>query len=145
MSHIRVETELAASPDVVWADVRHISSHVEWMRDAVDITFTGDQTEGTGTTFDCLTKVGPVKLIDRMEVTSWVEAAEMGVRHDGLVTGEGAFTLTAIGTDRTAFVWDETLRFPWWMGGPVGGFIGAIVLKQIWKRNLGLLRRRFEN
>ena len=115
------------------------------MHDAVDITFTGDQTEGTGTTFDCLTKVGPLKLIDRMEITSWIEAREMGVRHDGLVTGEGAFTLTAIDADRTAFVWDETLRFPWWMGGPIGGFIGAIVLKQIWKRNLRLLRRRFES
>jgi hypothetical protein len=144
MSHVRVETELAASPDVVWADVRHIPSHVEWMHDAVDITFTGDQTEGTGTTFDCLTKVGPLKLIDRMQITSWVEAAEMGVRHDGLVTGEGVFTLTAVGTDKTAFVWEERLRFPWWMGGPIGGFVGSLILKQIWKRNLSLLRRRFE-
>ena len=144
MSRIRVETELAAPPHLVWADVRHIASHVEWMHDAVEITFTGDRTEGTGTTFECLTKVGPLKLIDRMEITSWVESAEMGVRHDGLVTGEGAFTLTASGSERTTFVWDETLRFPWWMGGPVGGFVGAIVLKQIWKRNLELLRRRFE-
>ena len=145
MSRIRVETELAASPEAVWADVRHIASHVEWMHDAVDITFTGDQIEGTGTTFDCLTKVGPLKLIDRMEITSWIEAREMGVRHDGLVTGEGAFTLTPIGDDRTRFVWDETLRFPWWMGGPIGGFFGGFVLKQIWKRNLRLLRRRFES
>ena len=144
MSRIRVETELAAPPHLVWADVRHIASHVEWMHDAVEITFTGDRTEGTGTTFECLTKVGPLKLIDRMEITSWVESAEMGVRHDGLVTGEGAFTLTASGSERTTFVWDETLRFPWWMGGPVGGFVGAIVLKQIWERNLELLRRRFE-
>ena len=80
-----------------------------------------------------------------MEITSWVDAAEMGVRHDGLVTGEGAFTLAPIGDDRTRFVWDETLRFPWWMGGPVGGFFGGFVLKQIWKRNLGLLRARFES
>ena len=144
MSRIRVETELAAPPHLVWADVRHIASHVEWMHDAVEITFTGDRTEGTGTTFECLTKVGPLKLIDRMEITSWVESAEMGVRHDGLATGEGAFTLTASGSERTTFVWDETLRFPWWMGGPVGGFVGAIVLKQIWERNLELLRRRFE-
>jgi len=54
------------------------------------------------------------------------------------------FTLSAVGPDRTAFVWEEKLRFPWWMGGPIGGFVGAIILKQIWKRNLGLLRRRFE-
>ena len=145
MSHIRVETELAAPPDDVWADVRNIASHVEWMHDAERITFTGDQTEGTGTTFDCLTRVGPLSLTDKMEITSWVDAREMGVRHDGLVTGEGAFSLTPVGEDRTRFVWAESLRFPWWMGGPIGGFFGGFVLKQIWKRNLGLLRGRFED
>lgn len=144
MSRIRVETELAAPPAAVWADLRDISSHVEWMHDAVDITFTGDQVEGAGTTFDCLTKVGPLQLVDKMQITSWVEAAEMGVRHEGLVTGEGAFTLTALGDDRSRFVWEETLHFPWWMGGPIGGIVGGFVLKQIWKRNLGLLRARFE-
>lgn len=143
MTRIRVETELTASPDEVWADVRNITSHVEWMHDAVQITFTGGQTEGVGTTFDCLTKVGPLTLNDQMEITSWIDAAEMGVRHVGLVTGEGVFTLTAVGRERTRFVWDETLQFPWWMGGPIGGVFGALALRRIWKRNLALLQTRF--
>lgn len=143
MTRIRVETELGAPPRIVWADVRDIGSHVEWMHDAAAITIIGDQTEGAGTTFDCLTKVGPLRLTDRMAITSWVDEVEMGVRHDGLVTGEGAFSLTPIGDDRTLFVWAERLRFPWWMGGPIGGVVGGFVLRQIWKRNLRLLRARF--
>ena len=68
----------------------------------------------------------------------------MGVRHEGLVTGEGRFTLTAVGEGRTEFAWAERLRFPWWMGGPVGGAIGAPVLKAIWRRNLRRLKALVE-
>ena len=143
MTTFRVETELAAPPSAVWADVRDIGSHVEWMHDAARITFTGDGTEGTGTTFDCLTVLGPLRLTDRMEITSWLDEQEMGVRHAGLVTGEGVFTLRPLGADRTRFVWEETLHFPWWMGGPVGGLIGGVVLRAVWKRNLRLLAERF--
>jgi hypothetical protein len=143
MTNIRVETVLNATPAQVWADVRHVQSHVEWMHDAVEIRFITDQIEGVGTTFDCLTKVGPLRLTDQMEITSWVDEAEMGVRHVGLVTGEGVFSLTAVGDTSTRFVWEERLIFPWWMGGPIGGLVGGQILKLIWKRNLRILGERF--
>jgi len=143
MTNIRVETVLNATPAQVWADVRHVQSHVEWMHDAVEIRFITDQIEGVGTTFDCLTKVGPLRLTDQMEITSWVDEAEMGVRHVGLVTGEGVFSLTAVGDTNTRFVWEERLIFPWWMGGPIGGLVGGQILKLIWKRNLRILGERF--
>ena len=73
MAHITVETELPARVDQVWEDIRDISSHVEWMHDAQAIVFTSDQREGSGTTFDCFTKVGPIQLTDRMEITEWTE------------------------------------------------------------------------
>lgn len=143
MTRIRVETEIAAPPSEVWADVRDVKSHVEWMHDAADITFTGEQVEGVGTTFDCLTVLGPLRLTDRMEITSWIEEREMGVRHAGLVTGAGVFTLAPVGDGHTRFVWEETLVFPWWMGGPIGGAVGAVLLRAVWKRNLRLLGERF--
>jgi hypothetical protein len=68
----------------------------------------------------------------------------MGVRHEGLVTGEGRFTLSAVDGDRTAFAWAESLRFPWWMGGPVGGAAGAPVLRAVWRRNLTRLKALVE-
>lgn len=79
-----------------------------------------------------------------MAVTEWEEAATMGVRHEGLVTGEGRFTLTATGDGATTFTWAEQLRFPWWMGGPLGGLVGAPVLRAIWRGNLRRLKALVE-
>lgn len=143
MARIRVATEIDAAPEEVWADVEDISSHVEWMHDAEAITFTSEASSGVGTTFDCLTKVGPIRLTDKMEITEWQPAQVMGVRHVGLVEGTGQFTLSPLPGERTAFVWEEELVFPWWMGGPLGGIVGGQILKLIWKRNLRLLAARF--
>lgn len=145
MAAITVETELDATPEVVWSDVRVLSSHVEWMHDAESIWFTSDEREGVGTTFECETKVGPIQVTDVMEITEWVTNETIGVRHSGVVTGVGAFTLSALGNDRTLFRWEEELSFPWWLGGPVTEPIGSVILKLIWKRNLQLLSARFRN
>ena len=145
MVAITVETELDATPDVIWSDVRNISSHVHWMHDAEAIWFTSASTEGVGTSFECETKVGPIRLTDVMEITEWVENESMGVRHSGVVTGEGAFTLSPISDDRTLFRWAEELSFPWWLGGPLGEPFGSIILKMVWKRNLQNLARRYKN
>ncbi len=145
MVAITVETEIDAPPSVVWADVRHVSSHVEWMHDAEAIWFTSEHREGVGTTFDCETRVGPIRLTDVMEITEWVDEQVMGVRHSGVVTGEGAFTLSPLPGNRTLFRWAEELSFPWFLGGPVGEAFGSIVLKAIWKRNLGILSARFRS
>ena len=120
MAKVRVVTMLDASPDAVWADVADIGSHVEWMADATAIRFVSAQTSGVGTTFECDTKVGPFKLTDVMEITEWAPGKVMGVRHTGLVTGTGRFTLKRATGGRTQFQWKEKLVFPWWMGGPVG-------------------------
>jgi hypothetical protein len=146
MARIRVGVEIDATPERVWQVVEPVERHVDWMHDAVAITFTTDQTRGVGTTFVCDTKVGPLRLADKMELTEWVPGEAMGVRHTGMVTGEGRFTLTPIDlARRTRFTWEETLRFPWWMGGPVGAFVGGkLVLAAIWRRNLRGLKRLVE-
>lgn len=146
MAGIRVAVEIDASPARVWEVVEPVERHIDWMHDAVAIRFTGEQTRGVGTTFLCDTKVGPIKLVDRMEITEWTPNEVMGVRHTGLVTGSGRFTLTPIDLGRrTRFVWAETLVFPWWLGGPVGAFIGGkLVLRAIWQRNLRNLRQLVE-
>jgi hypothetical protein len=128
----------------VWADVRQIDSHVEWMADAVAIRFRTERQEGVGTAFDCDTKLGPIRLTDRMEVTEWEHGRAIGIRHTGMVTGTGRFTLSPAPQDKTRFTWEERLTFPWWLGGSVGGFVGARVLKAIWRRNLAHLRSRFD-
>lgn len=143
MPRIRVTTTIDAPPAEVWAQVREIASHVGWMADAEAIRFTSRRRSGVGTTFECDTRVGPLTLTDVMEVTSWVEGREMGVRHVGVVTGTGRFTLRGARRGRTRFAWEEQLVFPWWLGGPVGGVVGARILKRIWKGNLRRLRAGF--
>lgn len=133
-----------APPAEVWRQVRDISSHVGWMADAEAIRFTSRTRSGVGTTFECDTRVGPLTLTDSMAVTSWVERREMGVRHTGVVTGTGRFTLRRARRGRTRFTWEERLVFPWWLGGRVGGVVGAQVLKQIWKGNLRRLKASVE-
>lgn len=148
MSRIRVSRRIDAPPAQVWAAVEDISSHVRWMGDAESITFTSDQTRGKGTTFDCLTRVGPFALIDKMEITRWDEGKAMGVIHSGLVTGVGEFTLTAKGrgkSRRTKFTWSEKLRFPIWMGGPLGALAAKPVMVLIWRRSLRRLAELVES
>jgi hypothetical protein len=144
MARLRVAVTLSAPPKEVWADIERIPTHTQWMEDAVAIRITSPQAAGTGTTFECDTRVGPFRLTDVMEVTRWDPPTAMGVRHVGLVTGEGEFRLRAARRGRTRFRWDERLHFPWWMGGPVGAWASIPVLKLVWRRSLRNLAARFE-
>ena len=146
MARITVSIELPATPARVWEVVEPIENHTEWMADAVAIRFIGEQTRDVGTSFFCDTKVGPIKLVDRMEITEWVPQQVMGVRHVGIVTGTGRFTLEPLdGGNRTRFTWAEELIFPWWLGGSIGSFVGGkVVMRAIWKRNLRKLQQIVE-
>lgn len=143
MARIEVRAGIDALPAVVWEELSDIPHHVEWMADAVAITFTGDRRQGVGTTFDCETRVGPLRTVDRMAVTSWREGHEIGVRHEGLVTGEGRFTLAAA-PGGTTVTWAEQLRFPWYVGGPFTAYLATPVLRRIWRGNLRRLAARCE-
>jgi uncharacterized protein YndB with AHSA1/START domain len=138
VTRIRVVADYDAPPAAVWAAVEHVDTHVDWMADAEVIRFVTDQTQGVGTRFECVTKVGPVRLVDHMEITEWEPGRVMGVRHTGVVTGTGVFTIAPLDDGRrTRFAWAEDLTFPWWLGGPLGSVIGSrTVMKAIWAANL---------
>jgi uncharacterized protein YndB with AHSA1/START domain len=138
VTRVRVAAEYDAPPATVWAAVEQVDTHVDWMADAEVIRFMTDRTEGVGTRFECVTKVGPIRLTDQMEITEWDPGRVMGVRHTGLVTGTGQFTITPLDDGRRSrFAWDEDLTFPWWLGGRAGAAIGArTVLQRIWVGNL---------
>jgi Polyketide cyclase / dehydrase and lipid transport len=107
------------------------------MADAVSIVFDGPLRRGVRTRMWCVTAVGPIRVIDHMEITAWEPERTIGVRHDGIVSGSGAFTMEPIDEGRgTRFTWTERLHFPWYLGGPLGAFVGRPVLARIWRRNL---------
>tara|TARA_B100001094_G_C17490501_1_gene466262 strand:- start:71 stop:523 length:453 start_codon:yes stop_codon:yes gene_type:complete len=142
---ISVETLIDAPLEDVWNAVVDIKSHVNWMDDAVSIHFTGTRQQGVGTTFDCETQIGPIKLTDRMEITEWVEGKTIGVSHKGLVSGKGRFTLLELNPRRTTFTWEESLIFPFWMGGPFRNPVGKKILEHVWQKNLENLRTLIED
>jgi hypothetical protein len=144
MGRVKVSTVIDAPPRRVWADIKDLGSHVEWMDDAVAIRFTSHSRSGVGTTYECDTAVGPFHLTDRIEITEWREGRVIGVRHLGVVKGTGRFTLRRAGRGRCRFTWDERLTFPWWLGGPIAAPIGRRVLRRVWRRNLANLRGRLE-
>jgi hypothetical protein len=122
VARIAVGLDVDAPPNAVWEQLASIERHVEWMADAVAIEFRSEQTRDVGTTFDC---------------TEWVPGEAMGVAHTGVVSGTGRFTLVPLAGERTRVVWEEDLRFPWWLGGPLGELAGGwLVLRPIWRRNL---------
>jgi hypothetical protein len=136
---IRVATFIGASRHHVWEAVRDIGSHVRWMRDAESIRFVTSKQSGVGATFDCDSKLGPFRITDRMEVIEWKPGRAMTIRHVGAVRGVGRFSLRRR-RHGTVFVWKEVLRFPWWMGGPVGAAIAAPCFRRMWKKNLRNLK-----
>jgi hypothetical protein len=148
---VQVSVHVRASPDEVWRTLGDVASHVDWMLDAEAIRFTSRRRSGVGTTFDCDTRIGPFRLTDRMEITEWRPGKAMGVRHVGVVTGTGRFSLASGGRLRrrsrrgTRVTWEERLRFPWWLGGPVGALGAAPVLRAVWRRNLVNLRQKIED
>ena len=136
MGRVKVGITIDAPPRAVWAAVEPVERHVDWMADAEAIEFTSGARHGEGVAFTCLTRIGPFRLRDRMTTTEWIDGWVMGVRHDGLVSGSGRFTLQARRGGRTRLTWDERLRFPLWMGGRVGAAVARPVLRAIWKGNL---------
>ena len=135
-TRISLDVLIEASPAQVWSELERVERHVEWMRDAVRIDFTTDQRNGIGTRFACLTKVGPIKLTDHMEIVRWTDQAVIGVHHVGLVRGEGELQLEAAFGGGTVVRWDESLEFPWWLGGHIGEVLGRPVLMRLWRSNL---------
>ncbi|MDA9275663.1 hypothetical protein N9Q11_01805 [Acidimicrobiia bacterium] len=142
---INVSITINKSIDEVWNEVSILKNHTNWMKDAVSIEFLNDKTQGLGAKMKVLTKVGPIKLFDYMTVTEWIDKKSIGVDHVGIVTGKGKFTLREITEEKTDFQWEETLRFPIYLAGPVGEFFGSPVLKLIWRNNLKGLKELFEN
>jgi Polyketide cyclase / dehydrase and lipid transport len=145
MTHIRVRSTIDAPADVVWARLADIADHVRWMADADAIRFTGEQRSGVGTRFECDTRIGPLRTTDVMEVTEWREGRSLGVRHSGIVSGAGRFVLGGGRPASTSVTWEERLRFPWWLGGPVTGLAAGPVLRRVWRGNLRRLSMLVQN
>jgi uncharacterized membrane protein len=132
-----------APADRVWAELADLGSHPDWMRDAGTIEFVTDQTSGLGTEMRVPTRIGPFRTVDSMTVIEWVEGGVIAVEHVGAVSGVGRFEIEPDGP-RTRMTWRESLRFPWWLGGPIGSWLARPILRSVWRGNLMRLGERLE-
>lgn len=142
MGQIEISVELPASVDQVWNELADLASHVEWMSDAKSITFLSDRTEGAGTRMEVATKVLLFRTKDVMEFVVWEPPSRMAVRHRGLVSGLGEFSISQTATG-SLLTWREGLRFPPWLGGRAAARFVEPVLSAIWRRNLRRFAGRF--
>jgi len=143
MTRIVTSAVIAATPAAVWQIASDFAVQPDWMHDAHTIRFVSAQTSGVGVVMDCVTGIGPIRLSDRVEVTQWVEGRTIAIRHRGLVSGTGRFTIEPDQAG-TRFTWSEDLRFPWRLGGPVAGAAARPVLAAIWRRDVSRLRMLVE-
>jgi uncharacterized protein YndB with AHSA1/START domain len=127
----------------VWAELADFASHPQWMDDAATVRFLTERTTGIGTRIEAATQVGPLRVADVMEVVRWEEEQTIVVEHVGTVKGFGRFDIGSTG-DGTEMRWVEDLRFPWWMGGPVGLAVARPILGRIWRGNLMRLKERLQ-
>ena len=133
-----------APPGTVWSEVKRLDTHVEWMRDAESIRFRRRRRAGVGTELECRTRLGPLATTDVLVVTEWRPRRAIAISHEGAVRGRGRFTMRRRRGGRTRLCWIERLRFPWWMGGPLGEVLARPLLRRIWYGNLRRLKARVE-
>ena len=135
MPRIALYRTVTASPEAVWRALSDLASHSDWMKDAESIVFRSDHRRGVGVEMEVETRVGPFRTLDVMSVTEWTEGESIEVHHEGLVTGTGVLSVAPYGTG-SRIGWEEDLRFPWWLGGPLTGWFARPVLHRIWEGNL---------
>lgn len=141
MKPIRVAVEVPLPPEVVWAELERLEDHPRWMADAIAVEFEDERRRGVGTRIRVATRIGPLRTTDVMEFTEWDSPVAMGVTHQGLFKGTGRFSLEPI--DRgTRFTWTETVRFPWFLAGPIGAWAARPILTRVWRGNLRRLQFR---
>ena len=138
-----VTVDVTAPVEEVWAEAARLESHVEWMADAHAIEFLTDQEHGVGTRMEVETRIGPLRTKDVMEFTVWAPPHRMAVRHQGLFQGTGEFLLERAAGGSTRFTWRERIEFPWYLGGPLGGWTARPILAAVWRRNLRRFAARF--
>jgi len=131
-----VSRVIDAPPGLVWPVVCDIGTHSDWQVDVRSVTFTSTSTRGVGTTYDCDTRLGPIRMRIPMTVVEWDDGRAIAVAYEGTLSGGGRITLTRKRKQRTKVTWAARVRFPWWMGGPVGALAAAQTLRLVWRANL---------
>ncbi|MBN2114590.1 MAG: SRPBCC family protein [Acidimicrobiia bacterium] len=142
MGPVRVSVDIPQAIERVWEEAGALDRHAEWMADAQSIEFLGPERSGVGTRLRVATRLGPLHTIDELMVTAWEPPRRIEVEHHGRFRGWGRFHLEPLGPARTRFTWEESIHFPWYLGGPLGALAARPIFTWVWRRNLARFRAR---
>jgi hypothetical protein len=133
-AELPVPVEVDAPAAAVWAYVTDWERQGEWML-GTRVQVTGGNGRGVGTTLRAVTGVGPLGVVDTMEVVEFVAPSDgrpgrAAVRHTGkVIRGEGFFEVAPLGPHRCRFTFTERVDLPLGALGRVGWRLGAPVLR----------------
>ena len=135
---LRLEVDVAAPVERTWAAATDWDRQGEWML-ATRVRGTVQDGRGVGGRLEATTGLGPLGLVDRMEITGWNPPHGAYVRHLGrLIRGTAAFEVRPRPGGST-FVWTEDLDLP--LG--TAGRVGFRLLRPLVAYGLRLSLRRF--
>lgn len=118
---LTVPVDVNAPADAVWQAVTDWPGQGEWMLGTrVEVTSGGDG-RGLGATLRAVTGIGPLGVVDTMDVVEWAPPTRCVVRHTGkIVRGDGVFEVVEVGPERSRFLWTELLDLPLGVLGRAG-------------------------
>jgi uncharacterized protein YndB with AHSA1/START domain len=135
-AQLRLEVDVAAPVERTWSAVTDWERQSEWML-ATEVRTTGDR--GVGGGLAARTGLGPLGIVDRMEITRWDPPHGAYVKHLGqVVRGTAAFEVRPRPGGST-FVWTEDLDLPF----GAAGRLGFRLLRPAIRLGLRLSLRRF--
>jgi hypothetical protein len=137
-SQLRLEVDVAAPVERTWAALTDWGRQREWMLATTTLGTVGGG-RGVGGRIEARTGVGPLGVVDKMEITGWDPPHGAYVRHLGrVVRGTASFEVRPRPGGSTV-LWTEDLDLP--LGA--AGVIGFRLARPLIAYGLRLSLRRF--
>ncbi|WP_322778446.1 SRPBCC family protein [Frankia sp. Cas4] len=128
--------EVDAGPDAVFAALTDWERQGEWLL-ATTVVRCRQGGIGVGGCIVARTGIGPLAIVDTMEIVEWEPPYRCLVRHTGrVVRGSGAFVVVPLPAGRSRLVWSEELDLLLgWFGRAVFELLRPL-LAGVWRVSL---------
>lgn len=110
---LTVPVDVNVPATVLWEAVTDWPGQGEWMLGTRVEVVGGGEGRHLGARLRAVTGVGPLGVVDTMEIVEWDPPKRCVVRHTGrVVRGDGVFEVLELGPERSRFLWSELLDLP---------------------------------
>jgi hypothetical protein len=145
----RVELTVPVDVDVpaavLWDAVTDWPGQGEWMLGTRVEVPAGGEGRHLGARLRAVTGIGPLGVVDTMEIVEWDPPKRCVVRHTGrVVRGDGVFEVVELGPARSRFLWSELLDLPLGALGRAGWPVVRPVFRAGVERSLRAMARQTE-